>query len=103
MSKTLDEILASVYIAGVSGGLHRDITDPGEIRHRREGFIKANPVNKDAKQAILAAIKRAKPHRGYCAFHGGGTREPLSNNCIACNQFDPATAFEQNLMKELGL
>ena len=49
----LDEILAAVYLAGVSGGLHRDISDPEEIMHRKAGFIKANPVSSEARQLIL--------------------------------------------------
>lgn len=48
----LDEVLAAVYIAGVSGGLHRDIKDPEEFNHRKEGFLKANPLSREAT-AIL--------------------------------------------------
>jgi len=53
---TVDEILAAVYIAGISNGLHRDIRDADEINHRREAFIKANPMNREAKQALLTGM-----------------------------------------------
>ena len=56
MTKTLDEILAAIYLAGTENGLGRKITDTDEIMHRKEAFIKTNPANVEAKQLILQWI-----------------------------------------------
>ena len=53
MTKMLDEILAAIYLAGTENGLGKQITEPNEIMHRKEAFIKANPANVEAQQLIL--------------------------------------------------
>ena len=53
MTKTLDDILAAIYLAGTENGLGKQITDSDEIMHRKEAFIKANPANVEAQQLIL--------------------------------------------------
>ena len=61
MSKTLstvDEIFAVIYIVGISSGLHREITDADEINHRKEAFIKANPLNIDAKAQLRTLVEK---------------------------------------------
>jgi len=55
--KKLEEILAAVYNAGSENGLGKKITDPSEIMHRKEAFIKANPVCKEAIALINQQIK----------------------------------------------
>jgi len=53
----LKEILAAVYLAGTENGLGKIITDTSEIMHRKEAFIKANPVCKEAVALINQRIK----------------------------------------------
>lgn len=48
LDQRIRETLAAIYLLGISNGLHRDISDPGEIVHRREAFIKANPACTEA-------------------------------------------------------
>ena len=52
----LDRILAAVYLAGVENGLGRRLTDPEEINHRREAFIKSNPACKEARDLITGKV-----------------------------------------------
>ena len=49
----MKDIFAAVYLAGIENGLGRRIADPAEILHRKEGFIKSNPVCYDATQATI--------------------------------------------------
>lgn len=55
--KKMEEILAAVYLAGTENGLGKRITDTSEIMHRKEAFIKANPVCKEAVALINQQIK----------------------------------------------
>lgn len=55
--KKLEEILAAIYITGTENGLGKTITDTSEIVHRKEAFIKANPVCKEAVALINQQIK----------------------------------------------
>lgn len=58
LDKQIDEILAAIYLAGTENGLSRMLTDPAEIMHRKEAFIKSNPANTEAKQQLLALIEQ---------------------------------------------
>lgn len=50
--KTIEEVLAAVYLAGTENGLGWRLSDPKEIMHRKEAFIKSNPVCKEALAVI---------------------------------------------------
>ena len=60
MTSTTIEALAAVYLAGTENGLGKQLIDANEIAHRKEAFIKANPVCKDALKAIEAEKLKAQ-------------------------------------------
>ena len=62
--KTIDDLLATTYLAGKENGLSRRISDPAEINHRKEAYLKNNPAYKEVKQALstmLGEILGEKP------------------------------------------
>lgn len=70
MTSTTIEALAAVYLAGTENGLGKQLIDANEIAHRKEAFIKANPVCKDALKAIEAEKLKARleESKGYCDY-----------------------------------
>lgn len=70
LTRPAEDILFGVYLAGISNGLHRDITDPEEIAHRRAGFLKANPLSKKAKAALSTLVDEVI---GRDEFDDGGS------------------------------
>ena len=68
-NERLDDVLSAVYLAGTENGLSRRITDPEEIMHRKEAFIKGNRVSDEAKQAIVEwhEIEKSEVYNSGCA------------------------------------
>lgn len=49
----LNNLLFAVYAIGIENGSSKRLTDPAEINHRREAFIKSNPGFKEAKELLV--------------------------------------------------
>lgn len=76
MSKiNIGDVLAATYLAGVSSGAGRDITDWDEIMHRREAFIKSNPVCADAKEKLALIIKDAAPQKKFTSYNKAAVQD----------------------------
>lgn len=50
--KTVEDVLTAIYLAGTENGLGRQLTEKGEIMHRKEAFVKVNPACIEALEAI---------------------------------------------------
>lgn len=93
--QSLDNIITAIYLTGVSAGLHRDITDPEEIMHRKEAFIKSNPTYKEAKDYLtdlfIKMVEEAKPE------------DSPHHDVEKTNGFySGVLTYEQNLIKALS-